>query len=128
VRALDVRFGILRHEIMDTTKYDRAVVAWDLADDVGLESLKQATVEYFLNVGGHPQRRIGVFGFTFEEGAGPTELPVLRVSHPHSEGCDPLRDLVLVFHRDAAPTIEVHPDQAVARFLVRTPLTVVRKP
>lgn len=113
---------------MDTTKYDSAVVAWDLADKVGLESLKRATVEYSLNVGGHVQRRVGVFGFTFEEEVGPTGLPILKVSHPHAEGCDPLRDLVLVFHRDAVPTIEVHPDQAVARFLVRTPLTVVRTP
>ena len=112
---------------MDTTKYDSALLAWDLSDKVGLESLKHATVEYFLDVSGYNQRRVGVFDFTFESGAGLTELPVLRVSHPHSEGCDPLRDLVLVFHRGAVPTIEVHSDQAVAKFLVRTPLTLVRK-
>ena len=105
--------------------YDRAVVAWSLGDSVGLESLKGAFVEYHLLIDGRMLRRVGEFNFTYEGVADQTALPLLKISHTLSAGRDPLRDLVLVFHREAAPTIEVHPDQGVARFLIRTPLVLL---
>ena len=110
---------------MNEESYEKAAEAWGFSDDVGLETLKGKTVEYFLKVGEAVHRRVGVLGFTFA-GANPENgLPLLRVSHPHGGEHEPLRDLVLAIHRSEAPDIEVHPHQEVARFLVRTPLTLV---
>lgn len=104
---------------MNDELYDRYVAAWHLDDAINFDTLKGATVEYFVTTTGGVIRCTGVFKFTIEGESDSDALLLLTIHPPLLGGSNPRQGLAPVFPPQVIREIEVHPQQEVAKFLVR---------